>query len=104
MGFDYESKGHHIYWPEKRSVTVERMVQFNVKNIPLNVNDGTPFGLEGENTLVEVQAPKESQIIEIFNNEDASDEGGPLNPPDPQDNQLPPLQQPPALPAKYKQC
>ena len=30
MGFDAETKDrHHIYWPEKRSVTVERSVKFN---------------------------------------------------------------------------
>jgi hypothetical protein len=28
MGFDEESKGHHIYWESKRSVTVERSVMF----------------------------------------------------------------------------
>ena len=33
MGFDTETKdGHDIYWPEKRSVTVERSVKFNFKD------------------------------------------------------------------------
>jgi hypothetical protein len=29
VGYDSESKGYHIYWPEKRSVSVERNVVFN---------------------------------------------------------------------------
>ena len=33
MGFDAETKdGHHIYWLEKRSVTVERSVKFNFED------------------------------------------------------------------------
>ena len=33
MGFDAETRdGHHVYWPEKRSVTVERSVKFNFKD------------------------------------------------------------------------
>ena len=33
MGFDAETKdGHRIYWPEKRSVTVERSVKFNFED------------------------------------------------------------------------
>jgi len=29
VGYDDESKGYRIYWPEKRSVTIEREVRFN---------------------------------------------------------------------------
>ena len=32
MGFDEETgDGHHIYWAEKQSITVERSVKFNFK-------------------------------------------------------------------------
>ena len=44
MGFDTETKeGHRIYWPEKRTVGVERSVKFNVE-------DEVLLPLEGENT------------------------------------------------------
>ena len=33
VGYDSESKGYRIYWPEKRSITVERNVVFNQDNI-----------------------------------------------------------------------
>ena len=29
VGYDGESKGYHIYWPEKRSISIERNVVFN---------------------------------------------------------------------------
>lgn len=33
MGFDVETKeGHRIYWPEKRKISVERSVKFNVED------------------------------------------------------------------------
>ena len=33
MGFDAKTKdGHHIYWLEKRSVTMERSVKFNFED------------------------------------------------------------------------
>ena len=33
MGFDVETRDrHHVYWPEKRSVTVERSVKFNFED------------------------------------------------------------------------
>jgi len=33
VGYDSESKGYRIYWPQKRSVTVERNVVFNENNV-----------------------------------------------------------------------
>lgn len=35
MGYDSESKGLRIYWPDKRSVSVERNVTFNSSDIHL---------------------------------------------------------------------
>ena len=49
VGFDEESKGHQIYWAEKRSVTVERSVKF----IPNEVSIGGNVPLEGEEKLDE---------------------------------------------------
>ena len=39
VGYDTESKGYRIYWPGKRSITVERNVVFNKKDV--QAADGT---------------------------------------------------------------
>ena len=44
VGYDEESNAHHIFWPEKRSITVKRSVKFNVEDEA--IVDATP--LEGE--------------------------------------------------------
>jgi hypothetical protein len=33
VGYDSKSKGYHIYWPEKWSVSIERNVVFNPDNL-----------------------------------------------------------------------
>ena len=38
VGYDSESKGYRIYWPQKRSIMIEQNVVFNQDNIP-NFND-----------------------------------------------------------------
>ena len=46
MGFDAETKdGHRIYWPERRTVSVERSVKFNVEQESVVVGE---LPLEGE--------------------------------------------------------
>lgn len=53
VGFDMQSNGHHIYFPEKRTVKVERSVSFSQSNsseIPIPVDDDGPW-LEGEEWL-----------------------------------------------------
>ena len=47
LGFDEQSKGHRVYWPEKRSVTVERSVKFE-GSAPLVFVDDTSLEGEGE--------------------------------------------------------
>jgi len=54
MGFDEESKGHRIYWVEKRSVTVERSVKFMPEEVGIG---GVP--LEGE--LEDFDEPEEPE-------------------------------------------
>ena len=39
MGYDSESKGYRIYWPGKRTVSIEHNVVFNENNI--QASDGT---------------------------------------------------------------
>ncbi|GBE84202.1 hypothetical protein SCP_0601800 [Sparassis crispa] len=47
VGFDTQSKGHRVYWPDKRSVTVECNVRFGEPHAVLpNSDDG--LELEGE--------------------------------------------------------
>ncbi|KAF8815816.1 hypothetical protein BYT27DRAFT_7034917, partial [Phlegmacium glaucopus] len=56
MGFDVETKdGHHVYWPERRTVTVERSVKFNVDD-EINVGH-LPLEGEKEPDVVEQQEP-----------------------------------------------
>ena len=50
MGYDSESKGYIIYWPLKRSISVERNVVFNEKNL-----------LERDNTSVTVRVQSEGE-------------------------------------------
>ena len=38
VGYDLESKGYQIYWPQKRSITVERNVVFNESDVTANDN------------------------------------------------------------------
>jgi hypothetical protein len=63
LGFDPDTKdGHHIYWPEKRSVSVERSVRFNfgddvvVRVLPLEGEAGS----NKPNTLTQNETPKEN--------------------------------------------
>ncbi|EGN93878.1 hypothetical protein SERLA73DRAFT_78253 [Serpula lacrymans var. lacrymans S7.3] len=98
MGFDNESKGHRIYWPERQSVTVERSVIFDDSTtLTPTANDVTPLELEGKSTYD--QFPKESEIVEINSNNaplDLPNLQRAVNPPDPQENPFP--AQPPPVP------
>ena len=60
VGYDHESKGYRIYWPTKRSVTVERNVLFNESDIQSNDSTVTLSGgvqSEGERNKV-IQYPE----------------------------------------------
>ncbi|PIL34675.1 transcription factor [Ganoderma sinense ZZ0214-1] len=60
VGFDTQSKGHRVYWPERRSVTVERNVRFAAPNLPAPFadDDADLEGEEdGEEPGVDVKAP-----------------------------------------------
>ena len=47
VGFDGESKGHRVYWPDRRTVTVERNVRFAAPHLPASIADDAAE-LEGE--------------------------------------------------------
>ena len=53
VGYDAHSNGHRIYWPEKRSVTVERNVRFSTVGLPVVVVDDVELEGEGETTVVD---------------------------------------------------
>ena len=64
VGFDDESKAHHIYWEEKRSVTIERSVTFAPEEVtwevaPLEKFDETETFEEPEERLEEPNASEE---------------------------------------------
>ena len=40
IGFEEASNGHQIYWPDKRSVTVERSIKFVNDNVIVLSNPG----------------------------------------------------------------
>jgi hypothetical protein len=60
VGYDSKSKGYRIYWPEKRSITVERNVVFNQDNAnasdKLAIINGVAQS-EGKNKKI-IQAPQ----------------------------------------------
>ena len=58
MGYDEQSKGSRIYWPNKRSVTVERSVTFTK---PFVVVD--EFGGEDSARQSRVKSPSSEQQI-----------------------------------------
>ncbi|KAF8814732.1 hypothetical protein BYT27DRAFT_7062695, partial [Phlegmacium glaucopus] len=61
MGFDVKTKdGHRIYWPERRTVTVERSVRFNVDD---KINVGN-LPLEGERAPDDVEQQEPNNIIQ----------------------------------------
>ena len=47
VGYDSQSRGHHVYWPDKRSVTVERSVRFETDEVDLPPAHGNVL-FEGE--------------------------------------------------------
>ena len=76
LGFDPDTKdGHRIYWPEKRSVSVERSVRFNfndemvVRVLPLEgeISNDEPNTLTSENSTKKPNLPVEdgnSNVVE----------------------------------------
>jgi hypothetical protein len=67
VGYDSESKGYRIYWPAKRTVTVERNVVFSEDDVRMNENltviPGDPLA-EGEKEKVIQQSPNTPKSTE----------------------------------------
>ena len=71
VGYDSESKGYRIYWPRKRSITVERNVVFNqndvceAENITISSRDTLS---EGEKDKI-IQNPESNvKVVEKYEN------------------------------------
>ena len=76
VGYDSESKGYRIYWPSKRSVSVERNVVFNDGDVTVDATAVIPGDLsEGEKDKI-IQVP-ENNTNQI--DENAVDEPQPRN-------------------------
>src|ERR1700678_3277784 len=61
VGYDLESKGYRIYWPNKKSVSVEQNVVFNPDNANSTDNVAIIYGeaqSEGEKNKVIQASPK----------------------------------------------
>ena len=48
IGFDEVSNGHRIYWPKRKTVTVERSIKFNNDNV-IFLSNATAMPIQGEN-------------------------------------------------------
>src|SRR5882762_2345298 len=82
VGYDSESKGFRIFWPGKRSVTVERNVVFNEKDVQ-SADDALVPGVlsEGEKEIEKViqfpegvENPEKSQNDQENPEKDLSDD------------------------------
>ena len=95
MGFNSESKGYRVYWPEKRCVSIERDIYFNEKdtlvdvevhiegetmntNVPTNLNHHQPLPTHSShnkpttNEKPPENTPNDIEITENSNNESAT--------------------------------
>jgi hypothetical protein len=73
VGYDSESKGYRIYWPAKRSVSVERNVVFNENDIrDVNGTVTIPNGAlsEGEREIEKVIQYPENHLEKAQNEQD----------------------------------
>ena len=59
VGYDEHSKGHHIYWPDKQSVGVERNIKFSETYVPVPHNDDVV--LEGKDENLDESTPMLTQ-------------------------------------------
>jgi hypothetical protein len=97
VGYDTESKGYRIYWPNKKSVSVERDVYFNKDEI---LSPGT-VQIEGETDFL---TPPSSQVSKTQNvtlqtPEDVINDSEPQNEAThPENDALAPPEPPPAQP------
>ena len=86
VGYDSESKGYQVYWPEKWSITVKRNVVFNQDNATTHDDTAIIYGklLSEEEKEKVIQNPKNN--ITNFDqpaNKDSEDQQAPEKEPEP---------------------
>ena len=77
MGYDSESKEYRIYWPEKRSITVECNIVLNQDDINTCDNNAIIYGKiqsEGEKNKVIQTSQHNARDIEAPENKEPSDQ------------------------------
>ena len=77
VGYDSESKGYRIYWPEKRSITVKCNVVFNQDNANASDEIAVIHGMaqsEGENEKIIQAAQNNNESLEDPENKKHADQ------------------------------
>ena len=67
VGYNIESKGYWIYWPSKRTVSVERNIIFNENDVTTSENITFTSGdtsAEGEKDKIIQSIPKTSENVD----------------------------------------
>ena len=86
VGYDAQSRGHHMYWPDKRSVWVERNVRFETGEVDLPPVHGT-VTFEGEGGVAGNRnapgAENDSNGSKVGQKSAKNDENSPLGDPGP---------------------
>ena len=95
VGYDSESKGYRIYWPGKRSITVERNVVFNqddvhnAENITITSGDALAEGEKDkviqnpESNVKSVENPENDLNLPVQHHSDAEKDATVQDPQDP---------------------
>ena len=76
IGYDSESKGYRIYWPEKRSLTFECNVVFDQDDVNTCDNNAIIYGKvqsEGEKNMVIQTCQHNARDVEAPENKEPSD-------------------------------
>ena len=64
IGYDIESKGYRIYWPTKRTISVERNVAINDNDVTSTDDITFDILVEGERDKVIQSTPKNSETLD----------------------------------------
>ncbi|KAI0075254.1 hypothetical protein K474DRAFT_1600071, partial [Panus rudis PR-1116 ss-1] len=80
VGFDEESRGHRIYWPERRIVSIERSVRFNIDE----PSTATEVPLEGERETAIERLTSAPETLNKENSPSEHETSSPTIPPAPE--------------------
>ena len=84
VGYDAESKGYHIYWPEQHHISIEQNVLFSENIVtPSHRSQDEPYGISNQHTEPTVDPSKVShptKNILIINNQEPNIQEPPTDP------------------------